>query len=150
MRSGLCEAWRPLPHCLCALRPAPFSLAVDSRALAKDTLMSFVLSTHGQGALNSRASAASRASGASNPVSEPRSVTGANESWLLRFSDLRIVRPIGEGSFGKARWGCREEGALMLACHLRSRPAPASTHLPLAACDPAAARRCTWHRGTRR
>ena len=94
--------------------------------------MTYLLTSQHQaaGPLHSHASTASRASGTSNAISEPRSVlrgTSGVQPWLLRFSDLRIVRPCGEGSFGKARrWGraAVSEGCFCWPAVLRATSLP--------------------------
>ena len=112
---GLLHA-RPCPH---PLTPCSFfacSAALNSRPQSDDALLAHLTSSQGgalPAALDSRGSLGSGASGASEPRSPPGSDV---QPWLLRFDELRIVRPIGEGSFGKARMVPGQLGRRLRAC----------------------------------
>ena len=108
-------AWQAATEPEATTDPLAHSSTADSRALSRDPLMAFLLNSWGAAAVAGEASTVPPSSSA---ASEPRSAGSGGvdvRPWLLRFSDLRFVRPIGEGSFGKAsaaagvvglRWGC--------------------------------------------
>ncbi|PRW05763.1 Purple acid phosphatase 18 [Chlorella sorokiniana] len=122
---GAAQAWQPLPDPGAGLPPplpaqeldtfvrpgssamlGSASAATASAVLAQDPLMSYIY--------NSRVSVASRSSartagsgGGASSVRTPSSTGIDMHPWEIGFGELSILRPIGEGSFGRvylANW----------------------------------------------